>query len=87
MSWWKSPAGELLSGDAILRFLVSSLEAPISGWRTADAPSGAPRAELDVELDDGGEEKVSFWGDGRATVASIPGIVFTLRGEIPRAPS
>lgn len=84
---WKSPAGEPLRGDAILRFLVSALEAPISGWTSADTPSGAPRAELDVELDDGGKETITFWADGRATVASIPGIVFTLRGEVPRAPS
>lgn len=81
-STWKAPDGSLLEAGSVLAFLVRAFDAPVAAW-DAPAPTLPPAATLDVDLEGQGHDRIEFWADGRARLASLPGAVAKLSGPIP----
>lgn len=79
---WKSPSGELLRGTAVTEFLASALDAQVAGWSEGN-PSAGRAASLEVEAEGGVKERVEFFADGTARVASLPGVVYRLASPRP----
>jgi len=81
---WSSSDGAVLDEGAVYGLLVRTLEARVEGFDAADARSpGEPLATLDVTLEDGASDRISFLPRDRAVVASLPRLVFRLRSAPP----
>lgn len=79
---WKDASGTLLRGAAVVEFLAAALDAPVAGWSDG-AASGTPQAVLEVEADGNVRERVEFFANRTARVASVPGVVFRLGADRP----
>lgn len=84
---WKSAAGTPVHAEDVYGLLVRLLEAQTAGWDPGRGPSSAPSSTLDLELDGGGKERLEFWPDGRARVASLPDVIWRLASPLPPVPS
>jgi hypothetical protein len=83
---WSS-GGEALPDEAVYRFLVKTVEAPVRAWSAGPPPSAEPLAELLWTLADGTRGRASFWSDRIATVDGIEGLRATLKLAPPEIPA
>lgn len=84
---WTGRDGRALDAESVYDFLARILEAPTVGW-TAGAAPAAPEAVLEFELGSGVRDRVEFYSEGTARLASLPGLRFRLGtppAELPAA--
>lgn len=81
---WTASDGHVLDPGAVYGLLVRVLEAPVEGFDPPPAVEAAePRATLEIAMEDGATDRITFWPDGRATVASLPHLRFRVSAAPP----
>jgi hypothetical protein len=84
---WKTASGDDLSADEVYAFLVRVLEAGTSGFEIGASGGGRPDARFDCDLEGGGHDRIDFFGDGRARVASVEHVTYRLATPVPPLPA
>ncbi len=84
---WKTASGTGIAAEDVYGLLARLLDARTSGWEAvAMRPAPAPSATLEFEVEGGRRDRLDFLPGGRALVASLPGVVFTLAAPPPPVP-